>query len=105
MPNAPLPEEVDEAEMDALYTFIGDKKTGFTIVDRQTGYFLGWKVVFQRTQQAIQDLVDPRPKSKRYYSDAFDAYYRLGYHTGQNKVSQDKTDTYSVEAGNAELRH
>ncbi len=28
MPEAPLPEEVDEAEMDELYTFIGDKKTG-----------------------------------------------------------------------------
>jgi len=27
LPNAPLPEEVKEAEMDELFTFIGDKKT------------------------------------------------------------------------------
>jgi len=62
-------------------------------------------VVWERTQQAIQDMVDAAPKSKRYYSDAFDAYYRLWYHMGQYEVSQGKTDTYSVEAGNAELRH
>ena len=27
LPNAPLPEEVRDAEMDELFTFIGDKKT------------------------------------------------------------------------------
>ena len=30
LPSAPLPNEVKEAEMDELFTFIGDKKTGFT---------------------------------------------------------------------------
>lgn len=30
LPAAPLPEEVQEAEMDELFTFIGDKKTGST---------------------------------------------------------------------------
>jgi transposase-like protein len=32
LPNAPMPEEVKEAEMDELFTFIGDKKTGFTFL-------------------------------------------------------------------------
>lgn len=27
LPNAPLPNEVSEAEMDEMFTFIGDKKT------------------------------------------------------------------------------
>ncbi len=27
LPNAPVPEEVRDAEMDELFTFIGDKKT------------------------------------------------------------------------------
>ena len=27
LPNAPMPEEVKAAEMDELFTFIGDKKT------------------------------------------------------------------------------
>lgn len=30
LPAAPLPEEVQEAEMDELFTFIGNKKTGST---------------------------------------------------------------------------
>lgn len=30
LPNAPLPSEVKEAEMDEIFTFIGDKKTKST---------------------------------------------------------------------------
>jgi transposase len=30
LPSAPVPEEVKDAEMDELFTFIGDKKTGST---------------------------------------------------------------------------
>ena len=30
LPNAPMPEEVTEAEMDEIFTFIGDKKTEST---------------------------------------------------------------------------
>lgn len=30
LPNAPMPEEVKEAEMDEIFTFIGDKKTEST---------------------------------------------------------------------------
>jgi IS1 family transposase len=66
---------------------------------------LGWKVVWERTQPALQDMVDEAPKAQCYYSDAFDAYYRLWYHLGRYQVSHGKTDAYSVEAGNAELRH
>ena len=76
-----------------------------TIVDRLTRCYLGCKVVWQRTQEAIQEMVDEAPKARRYYSDAFDAYGRLWYHWGVYEVSEGKTDTYSVEAGNAELRH
>ena len=32
LPNAPMPEEVKEAEMDELFTFIGDKKTESTFL-------------------------------------------------------------------------
>jgi transposase-like protein len=30
LPDAPVPEEADKIEMDELYTFIGEKKTGST---------------------------------------------------------------------------
>jgi IS1 family transposase len=62
-------------------------------------------VVEERTQDAIQQMVDEAPKAKWYFSDGFDAYSRLWYHFGRYEVSQGKNDTYSVEADYAELRH
>jgi len=62
-------------------------------------------VVWQRTQQAIQAMVDEAPKAKWYYSDAFETYSRLWYYFGRYAVSNGKEETYSVEACNAELRH
>ena len=76
-----------------------------TIVDRLTRCYLGFRLVWQRTQDVIQELVDEAPKAKRYYSDAFETYDRLWYHWGVYEVSEGKTDTYSVEGDNAELRH
>jgi len=66
---------------------------------------LGWAVVWTRTQEAIQHLVDEAPKAKSYYSDGFDAYQGLWYHLGRYEVSEGKSETYSVEGDNAELRH
>jgi len=76
-----------------------------TLVDRQTRCYLGWQVVWERTQPAIQALVDAAPKAKHYYSDAWSAYDRLWYHWGRYAVSEGKSDTYAVEENNAELRH
>ena len=61
------------------------------MVDRKTRCILGWVVVWERTQQAIQLMVDDAPKSKWYFSDGFDAYARLWYHYGRYEVSQGKT--------------
>jgi IS1 family transposase len=74
-------------------------------VDRTTRCFLGCKAVWERTQEAIQHMVDDAPKAKWYYSDAFDTYDRIWYHFGRYQVSEGKNDTYSVEGCNAELRH
>lgn len=62
-------------------------------------------MVWDRTQEAIQKMVDAAPKAKWYYRDGFEAYARLWYHFGRYQVSDGKTDTFSVEADNAELRH
>ena len=76
-----------------------------TIVDRATRCFIGCKLVWERTKEEIQTLVDAAPKAKWYYSDAFEACDRLWYHFGRYEISQGKNETYSVEGGNAELRH
>jgi IS1 family transposase len=66
---------------------------------------LGWKVAWERSQELMQAIVDHAPKATWYYSDAFDVYASLWYHWGRYAVSEGKTDTYSVEGNNAELRH
>jgi IS1 family transposase len=76
-----------------------------TVVDRFTRCILGWEVVWDRSREAVQALVDRAPKARWYFSDAFDVYEQLWYHGGRYAVSDGKTDTYSVEADNAELRH
>ena len=66
---------------------------------------MGWVVVWERTQEAIQLMVDDAPKAKWYFSDGFQAYGCLWYYYGRYEVSEGKNDTYSVEGDNSELRH
>jgi IS1 family transposase len=74
-------------------------------MDRQARCILGWKVAWERSAETIQQIVDQAPKAKWYYSNAFDAYQWLWYPFGRYEISKGKSDTYSVEADNAELRH
>lgn len=66
---------------------------------------MGWKVTWERSQAVMQAIVDDAPKAKWYFSDALDVYASLWYHFGRYTVSEGKSDTFSVEADNAELRH
>jgi insertion element IS1 protein InsB len=75
------------------------------VVDRKTRCILGWAVVWVRTREAIQLMLDDAPKAKWYYSDGFDAYQWLWYHLGRYEVSLGKSETYSVEGDNSKLRH
>lgn len=53
-------------------------------------------VVWERTQEAIQLMVDDAPKAKWYFSDAFDIYACLWYHYGRYEVSQGKNGLCKV---------
>jgi IS1 family transposase len=66
---------------------------------------LSWKIIWERTQDELQAVVDQAPKAKWYFSDAFDPYAQLWFHFGRYEVSEGKSETYSVEADNAEFRH
>lgn len=59
----------------------------------------------ERTPQAMQMVVDAGPSAKQYYSDKFQGYEALVYYPGRHTFSEGKTNTFSVEASNAELRH
>lgn len=66
---------------------------------------MGWAVVLVRTPAALQALLDRSPQAEWYYSDGYTLYEALIYSPGQHRAVSDKSQTYAVEADNAELRH
>ena len=75
-----------------------------TMVDRATRCFLGIRAVLQRTQTVGQQMVN-QARAEQYYSDQFPLYDSLTYLRGYHLSLFDKSETYSVEGNNAELRH
>ena len=76
-----------------------------TMVERLTRCIVGWCVVWERTQDIAQALVDAAPQAVLYFSDDFSTYSTLIYTPGLHIAMPDKSQTYSVEGDNAELRH
>lgn len=50
-------------------------------------------------------IIDHAPQADAYYSDGFPAYRDLVYGPARYTALLDKSETYSVEGGNANLRH
>ena len=50
-------------------------------------------------------MLDQAPQATRYYSDAFSLYDAVIYAPGTHLALPNKSQTYAVEADNAELRH
>ena len=74
-------------------------------MDRVSRCIVGWAVVPTRTPEALQAMLDRSPQAAQYYSDGYTLYEALIYAPGQHQAVPDKSQTYSVEADNAELRH
>lgn len=74
-------------------------------MDRATHCFVGWAVVEAPTAEALQEVVDQAPQAHTYYSDGCPTYAELAYGPAVYAALPDKSQTYSVEGGNADLRH
>lgn len=74
-------------------------------MDRTTHCFVGWAVVEAPTATALQAVVDQAPQAQAYYSDGCSTYAELAYGPAHYQALPDKSQTYSVEGGNADLRH
>ena len=64
-----------------------------------------WQVVSERTHETLQPIIDAAPTAFQYCTDGLSTYLALNYHTGLHLVADGKSQTYSVEGGNADLRH
>lgn len=76
-----------------------------TMVDRDTRCIVSWRVVWKRTVEVAQDMVETSPTAVVYFSDAFPCWAAVLYLRGEHFACIDKSQTYAVEADNAELRH
>lgn len=65
---------------------------------------MAYEVCFERTPKLLQSVIDQAPHAESYYSDAFNTYRELSY-WGKHEAMWDKSQTYSVEGTNADLRH
>jgi IS1 family transposase len=59
----------------------------------------------ERTLDDLPAMLDRSPQADQYFSDAHTLYQALIYAPGQPTAVSDKSQTYSVEADNAERRH
>lgn len=84
----------------------GEKNKAYivTAVDRATHTIVSWAVCEERTLEILQWVIDNAPKAADYYTDGFLMYQDLSY-WGSHRMLKDKSETYSVEGGNTDLRH
>jgi len=75
------------------------------MVDRASRCFLSIDVLETRTFDAMQPLLNQASGADRYFSDGLETYQTLLYQSGEHQAVEDKSQTYSVEANNADLRH
>jgi insertion element IS1 protein InsB len=74
-------------------------------VDRATRCIVRWAVVWERTGAALQETIERAIPAQQSYSAAFPTYETLVYYPGRHAVAPGKSQRYSVEADNAEVRH
>lgn len=99
-------ERLEVIEMDELYSFVNKKNRIYviTLVSRDDRQIVGFDVAFDKSRERIQNLVDKSVKAKYYYSDSYSAYSEILYH-GKHTSLRDKSQTYTVEGINSDLRH
>ena len=75
-----------------------------TIVARDNRNLIGFDIAKDKSTERIQKLVDDTPKASFYHSDGYVSYQEVLYY-GHFQHHYDKSETYTVEGLNADLRH
>jgi IS1 family transposase len=100
-------------ELDELYWFIERKPRTqtrenvylITMVSRLPRQIVGFDVAFDKSPERIQAIVDGAPEAKKYCTDGWSGYVDVVYPGHHIQNSRDKSDTFTVEGVNADLRH
>ncbi len=100
-------------ELDELYWFVERKprtKTRenvyiITMVSRNPRQIVGFDVAFDKSPERVQGIVDNSPEAKKYCTDGWLGYVDVVYPGKHIRNCRDKSDTFTVEGVNADLRH
>jgi len=100
-------------ELDELYWFIERKpntKTReniylMTMVSREPRQIVGFDVAFDKSPERIQRIVDNAPNAENYCTDGYLGYIDVVYPGCHIRNVRDKSNTFTVEGVNADLRH
>ena len=100
-------------ELDELYWFIERKAHTetrenvylMTMVSRQPRQIVGFDVARDKSAWHIQSIVDSGPEAQRYCTDGYVGYLDVIYPGKHIRNMHDKSDTFTVEGVNADLRH
>lgn len=100
-------------ELDELYWFIGQKsKTEtrentyvMTMVSRLPRQIVGLDVAFDKSSKRIQSIVDNGPEADYYCTDGYWGYVDIVYPGKHIRNVRNKSNTFTVESINADLRH
>jgi len=100
-------------ELDELYWFIGHKPRSktrenvyiMTAVSRNPRQIVGFDVVFDKSPDRIQGIVDNAPPAQAYFTDGWSGYVDVVYPGNYVRNARDKSNAFTVEGVNADLRH
>ena len=104
---------IDCLELDEMYWFIEHKPETetrentyiMTMVSRNPRQIVGFDVARDKCAWRIQNIVDGGPEAERYCTDGYVGYLSVIYPGQHIRNMCDKSNTYTVEGVNADLRH
>ena len=99
-------------ELDELYWFIGKKSNNktqentyvMTMVSRSPRQIVGFDAAGDKSPERIQKIVDSGPQAKYYCTDGYLGYIDIVYPGRHIRNTHDKSDTFTAESINADLR-
>jgi IS1 family transposase len=100
-------------ELDELYWFVFHKpRKGtqenvyiMTAVSRNPRQIVAFDVATDKSPERLQAIIDAAPEAKRYCTDGYLGYVDVVYPGKHVRNVRDKSDTFTVEGVNADLRH
>ena len=74
------------------------------MVSRNPRKIIGHDIARDKSTERIQAIIDNSPKADNYHSDGYQSYQEVYYHDAKHHAHYDKSETYTVEGINSDLR-